>query len=340
MARPRPWDGTWPRPRWSSSIARRKPPGRLRDRIDFRRGFFAFHDELWNRINLRNDKQDFQDGLFVHPIPTFTERAVREAILNAVSHRDYQLGGSTFVRQFARRLEIDSPGGLPYGITLENILDRQNPRNRRIAEIFAHCGLVERAGQGMNLIFEESIRTGKPVPDFSRTDKYQVGLTLLGNLQNPQFVRFVEEVSKQTTTVFSTRDWWLMSLVALGEKVPKQLRPRAKRLVDLGLIERVGGRGFILSRRYYEFVGEKGAYTRKRGLDREAEPRFAPKSHPGQRPDRKQTRGSYAMFLPALPASARPVAVAMLLRSQGSVNLVGKSKGGRWYPGPEAEAIW
>jgi hypothetical protein len=72
------------------------------DRIAFRRGVFAFHDELWNRINLRNDKQDFQDGLFVHPIPTFTEQAVREAILNAVSHRDYQLGGSTFVRPVAR----------------------------------------------------------------------------------------------------------------------------------------------------------------------------------------------------------------------------------------------
>jgi ATP-dependent DNA helicase RecG len=157
--------------------------GPAQDRIDFRRGFFTFQDELWSRINLRNDKQDFQDGLFVHPIPTFTERAVREAILNAVSHRDYQLGGSTFIRQYARRLEIDSPGGLPYGITLQNILDRQNPRNRRIAEVFARCGLVERAGQGMNLIFEESLRTGKPVPDFPRTDKYQVGMTLYGNVK-------------------------------------------------------------------------------------------------------------------------------------------------------------
>ena len=121
------------------------------------------------------------------PISTFSERAVREAILNAVSHRNYQLGGSVFVRQYPRRLEIDSPGGLPTGITLENILDRQNPRNRRVAEILTKCGLVERSGQGMNLIYEELIKQSKPAPDFARTDKFQVGLTLHGTVEDPSF---------------------------------------------------------------------------------------------------------------------------------------------------------
>ena len=101
--------------------------GPAQDRQEYRAGLFCFYDDLWNRINLRNDKQDFQEGLFVTPISTFSERPVREAILNAVSHRNYQLGGSIFIRQFRRRLEIDSPGGLPLGITVENILDRQNP---------------------------------------------------------------------------------------------------------------------------------------------------------------------------------------------------------------------
>src|SRR5262249_16341770 len=157
------------------------------------------YDEVWERISLRNDKQDLQAGFFVAPIATFNERPVREAVLNAVSHRDYQLGGSIFIRQFPRRLEIDSPGGLPLGITIATILDRQKPRNRRIAEIFTRCGLVERSGQGMNLIFEESIRQSKPVPDFSRTDQYQVGLTLFGTVENPAFVRFVEKVGRETT---------------------------------------------------------------------------------------------------------------------------------------------
>ena len=63
-----------------------------------------------------------------------------------------------FVRQYPRRIEIVSPGGLPPGITLDNILWEQNPRNRRVAEVLARCGLVERAGQGFDLIFRECIR--------------------------------------------------------------------------------------------------------------------------------------------------------------------------------------
>ena len=53
--------------------------GPAQDREEYRKGFFSFYDDLWNRINLRNDRQDFQDGLFVTPISTFNERPVREA---------------------------------------------------------------------------------------------------------------------------------------------------------------------------------------------------------------------------------------------------------------------
>jgi ATP-dependent DNA helicase RecG len=139
-------------------------------RLEFRQGFFAFYDELWATINLRNDRQSYQDGLFRPEIPTFDETVVREAVLNAVSHRDYRLGNSVFVRQYPRRLEIVSPGGFPPGITPENVIDRQMPRNRKVAEALQLCGLVERSGQGMNRMYEESIKQGKPTPDFSGTD--------------------------------------------------------------------------------------------------------------------------------------------------------------------------
>lgn len=103
--------------------------GPAQDRAEHREGFFVFNDDLWRRINLRNDRQSYQDGLFRYDIPTFDEISVRESLLNAVVHRDYRLGGSVFIRQFTRRLEIVSPGGFPPGITAENIIDQQNPRN-------------------------------------------------------------------------------------------------------------------------------------------------------------------------------------------------------------------
>ena len=255
-------------------------------------------------------------------------------ILNAVSHRNYQLGGSTFIRQFPRRLEIDSPGGFPVGITLDNILDRQNPRNRRVAEILTRCGLVERSGQGMNLIFEDLIKQSKPMPDFSRTDQYQVGLTLFGTVEDPAFVRFVEKVSKESTTFFSTHDWLLMAAASRGDKLPRDSETRIKRLIDLGIIERGKGRTFLLSRKYYEFVGKAAAYTRKKGLDREHN--FALlKKHIYECGDGGASLDELSQVLPSLPKDD----VRNLLRALKGMSLitvVGMGSGARWIPFKES----
>lgn len=304
--------------------------GAAQVRHEYTEGFFAVYETLWDQINLRNEKQEFQEGFFVHPISTFSERPVREIILNAICHRDYQLGGSIFIRQYPRRLEVDSPGGLPSGITLENILDRHKSRNRRIAEIFQRCGFVERSGQGMNLIFEESIRQGKPIPDFSRTDSYQVGITLFGNIQNPHFVRFVEKVGNETAATFGTRDWLLLDTVSREMSVPEELVDRCKRLEELGLIERIRGRKFILSRRYYEFVGKKGAYTRKRGLDREQNIALL-LNHIRQ----NASQGSKLQELCEVVPALLPTYVQSLLRTlkrRGQIYPNGITNSARWFP--------
>ena len=57
-----------------------------------------FYDAIWNQINLRNDNQSYQDRFFRIDVPTFDEEVAREAILNAVCHREYRLEGSVFVR--------------------------------------------------------------------------------------------------------------------------------------------------------------------------------------------------------------------------------------------------
>jgi len=305
--------------------------GPAQDRREYRSGFFGYYDDLWNQINLRNDKQDFQDGLFVTPIATFSERPVREAILNAVSHRNYQFAGSIFIRQFPRRLEIDSPGGLPYGITLANILDRQNPRNRRIAEILTRCGLVERSGQGMNLIYEELIKQSKPVPDFSRTDPYQVGLTLHGTVENPAFVRFVEKISNKTATFFNTHDWLIMSAASRGEKLPKGSENRVPRLIDLGIIERGKGRTLILSRKFYAYMGSPGVYTRRKGLDREHNLALLAKHIS----DNASEGSKLEQLCQVVPSLSRTHIQSLLqtLKRRGLAHPVGQRYTGAWFPG-------
>lgn len=239
-------------------------------RKEFREGFFLFYDELWAEINLRNEVQQYQDELFIWDIPTFDEAVIREGIQNAACHRDYKLPGSIFIRQFPKRLEIVSPGGFPPGVTSENILWKQMPRNRRIAEAFGKCGLVERSGQGANRMFEQSIKQSKPLPDFSGTDNYQVWLTVNGEIQDPLFLRFLEKIGHETVAQFTTQDLLILDLIHREHAIPEAFKDRVPELRNLGIIETTGrGRGttYILSRSLYKFIGKSGVYTRRKGLD-------------------------------------------------------------------------
>lgn len=306
--------------------------GPAQQRKEYRQGFFTFYEDLWRTINLRNDIQHYQSGLFVIDIPTFAERPVREAIMNAVSHRDYQLNGSVFIRQYPRRLVLDSPGGLPVGITLTNILDRQSPRNRLVAEAFAKCGLVERSGQGLNLMFEESIQHGKSLPDFSGTDDYNVTLTLSGEMNDPSFVQFLEKVGQETRSLFTTHDFLVLNYIRRELSVPQPLQARLKVLLERGVIESVGrGRGvkYILSQRFHTSVGQRGAYTRTRGLG-EAENRALILHHLRECGD----EGCPILELQqVLPSRSRDQIKRLLgaLRAEGRVRLEGQRRGARWH---------
>ena len=246
-------------------------PADLRE--EFQEGFFAWHDRVWQLVNepIRNPRQSFQSGLFVRQLPSFAERPVREALLNAVCHRDYQLGNSIFIRHTPTTLRVESPGGLLPQVTVETLLDRQAPRNRRLAEVFQRCGMVERSGQGMNLIFEDAITSAKqlPTPDASH---YQFTLTLHGIVQDPAFLGYLERVGHEKMRLYDTAYLLVLDSVRREAVIPASLKPLVDRLVEDGLLERVSrgrGAGLILSRAFASALGESAVYTRRKGLDQE-----------------------------------------------------------------------
>ena len=93
--------------------------------------------------------------------------AVREALVNAIAHRDYRLRGRHIeVRMFDDRMEIVSPGGLPGFITVENIVEEHFSRNPRIVSGLYQWGYIEELGLGVDLMVEEMVRAGHPPPKF------------------------------------------------------------------------------------------------------------------------------------------------------------------------------
>lgn len=96
--------------------------------------------------------------------------AVREALVNAVAHRDYRLSGRQIeIRMYDDRLEFVSPGGLPGYITLDNIVDEHFSRNPRIVKGLLYWGYIEELGTGIDRMIDEMARAGHPNPGFKAT---------------------------------------------------------------------------------------------------------------------------------------------------------------------------
>jgi ATP-dependent DNA helicase RecG len=101
--------------------------------------------------------------------PIYPPEALREALANAFCHRDYATGGgSVGIAIFDDRLEITSPGGLHFGLTVDDLYraHESRPWNPAIASVFYKCGIIESWGRGTLKMAELTERAGLPRPEF------------------------------------------------------------------------------------------------------------------------------------------------------------------------------
>ena len=125
----------------------------FRDRKEFTGSLFAQLTDTYKTIDFYNaTKATFHDLLRTDE-RDYPEDAVREALLNAIVHRDYSFSGSTIINLYSDRLEIISLGGLVSGLSLEAaMLGASQPRNEKLANLFYRMKLIEAYGTGISKI--------------------------------------------------------------------------------------------------------------------------------------------------------------------------------------------
>ncbi|MEK7286050.1 MAG: hypothetical protein AAB035_01965 [Nitrospirota bacterium] len=142
-------------------------------------------------------------------------------------------------------------------------------RNRCIAETLEKAGLVERSGQGMDDIFEYTIKEGKGLPDISRSDAFSVCLQIPAQVKDKKFILFLEKIinEKQVTLSFDE----IYALEKIRENQPVTTIEHRDKFLDIGVVEQVGktsGAKYILSHAYYAHEGKVGVHTKLTGLSR------------------------------------------------------------------------
>lgn len=127
-------------------------------------------ETLWDIIQQEMRHEAVISGLKREERPEYPLAAVREAVVNAVAHRDYRLSGRRIeVRMFDDRLEVISPGGLPGHITLDNIVEEHFSRNPRLVRGLFYWGFIEELGLGIDRMIDEMLQAGHPPPQFEAT---------------------------------------------------------------------------------------------------------------------------------------------------------------------------
>jgi len=256
--------------------------GNVRSNEVFEQPLVQLLEELEQRFAARNEEREMTVGMFRLPVPDYSPEGFREAVNNAVLHRDYARLDAVYVQWHPDHLLITNPGGFPEGITLDNILVHEpKPRNPRLAEAFRRIGLVEQTGRGVDKIFLGQLRYGRPIPDYSRTDATGVRVVLRGGEASLGFAVLVYEQEKQNqpltldellvlNELFFERRTDSQRVAQLIQKGPSAARTVLERLNERGLIEARGegrGRVYHMSAALYRQSGDVAGYIRSRGFD-------------------------------------------------------------------------
>jgi ATP-dependent DNA helicase RecG len=170
--------------------------------------------------------------------------ALREAVINAACHRDYVISSNTEVRIYDDRLIVWSPGGLPTGISIEDLYKPHSSvlRNKGIGEIFYDMGWIEQWGSGIDKMRKACSKAGIPEPQFEEYQGFRV--IFRKDIYTEEYLRKMGLNERQIKAVMYVKEKGSINLSSLKTVVPgvseKTLYRDLQNLVKKGVFTEIG----------------------------------------------------------------------------------------------------
>ena len=250
---------------------------------DFTLPILASIEKLNTYLETWNPQREIEMGMFRMPAPDFDKRALREAIVNAYSHRDYSKMGRVRVAVADEGLTVANPGGFIEGISVSNLLTAEpHGRNPALADALKRVGLAEKTGRGIDRIFEGSLIYGRTLPDYSASTTVTVSLFIPRSAPDVQIAQMIsnEQIRLGRPLPINT----LLILNHLKDAPRSDARQIAEALnlpeavaktvleksMENGLVEAYGSgrsRNYLLAQSVYGDKREKIGYVRQADID-------------------------------------------------------------------------
>ena len=231
-----------------------------------------------------NPSVELSVGLFSMMVPEFDHRAFREALVNAFGHRDYTLLGRVRVQLDDAGLTIANPGGFVEGINIHNLLTAEpHGRNPCLMDALKRTGLAERTGRGIDRIFEGALNYGRPLPDYSRSNRRGVSVLLPRSVPDKAFVELLAEERERSGKSMSLDGLLILDKLKSERRCgfdvlsgsldmsDQRLRTVLGQLTEAGLVESAGvgaRRTYMLGAKVYRCSGRAMDYVRQSDIDR------------------------------------------------------------------------
>ena len=179
---------------------------KLKQRIVINGDLIKEIDRAFELIRINTENIIVMEGLKRTEMSQYPLDAIREALINAVAHRDYSIHNSDIViRLFDNKLEIINPGGLLEGVDMEQLLKGEHHsirRNPTISFLFDNLGFMEQSGNGIRVIINAMKKFGLNVPNIS-ADKSYFKIEFYGqkiNIPNEKVLSFSTDLTKLLST--------------------------------------------------------------------------------------------------------------------------------------------
>lgn len=172
---------------------------------------------------------EFPDGLFRKHIRQYAPEVLRELFINAFAHKSYLISADISIEVFNDYLSVKSPGGLPLGITEDNILHKTHRRNPHLIRVLHDLNLMEGEGSGYDLIYEKLSVDSKEFP-IIKSDFDSVCVLLKRKIIDEDALRLTDFISRNYT--LSSKEKIVVNLVAKHRKINSSELARILQLSD------------------------------------------------------------------------------------------------------------
>jgi ATP-dependent DNA helicase RecG len=159
---------------------------------------------------------ELPNGLFRDTVRNYPKEVIRELLINAFAHKRYTTSGDVFLEVYPDHIIFTNPGGLPIGISKDNILHERHRRNPHLIKVFQDLKLMEGEGSGYDLVYEKLSMDAKPFPELE-SSHHKLSVTVRASVINEEALSVIDYINRHFQ--LTQKEIITLSMVATEKKI-------------------------------------------------------------------------------------------------------------------------